>query len=59
MQATTGPALGMRIQNTCAIVVGLTIGLATSWRLALVILGTVPLMALSGVMMRRLMTCES
>ena len=54
-----GPKLGLRIQNMVAMVTGLLIGFVTAWRLALVIIGTVPIMALSGMMMMKMMTCTS
>ena len=44
-------------QNTVALCTGVLIGFITSWRLALVIIGAVPPMALSGMMMMKLLTC--
>ena len=50
---TTGPRLGLQLQNFSSLAVALGIAFYSSWQLTLVVLGIVPLMALSGVAVMR------
>ena len=50
-----GPSLGYKVQMACNIIVGLTIGLFYSWKIALVALATIPFMAAGGMVQQILL----
>jgi len=55
VQATTGPKLGLAIQNNVSLLAGIIIAFSYSWRLTLVVIGTAPLMILTGIGMMKIM----
>ena len=55
IEGITGSRLGMLAQLVATVVSGLVIAFTADWRLALVILATLPLMAVGGMMQMRVM----
>ena len=49
VQATTGPRLGVTIQNYVCIGAALVMSFIYSWQLTLIVIGVVPLMAMTGL----------
>ena len=55
IEGITGSRLGMMVQLLATIVSGLVIAFTATWQLALVILATIPIMALCGMMQMKVM----
>jgi ATP-binding cassette subfamily B (MDR/TAP) protein 1 len=49
VRGATGDVLGLVIQNIVTLIAGYTIAFMTSWRMALVITGTLPLLVLGSI----------
>jgi ATP-binding cassette subfamily B (MDR/TAP) protein 1 len=55
VQATTGPSMGQQCMNSAGLVAGIVIAFSYSWQLSLVVIGTVPFMAVAGLATMKLM----